>query len=281
MDRGRLCGAGSPCLPDGRRGLRLAPLRLSARSPQGYFIGWLNHSVLILYLIPWAVIVLRAEKQQQSRSFLVDGLPPVHKRLWRAMVKPYGSGRRMLGVTFWLAMQYMLFNWAFWSWLPLTSPSSAQVVGQTSCVFVYLLSVAVLHEPPSAVRFALVIVCFLGVIVLANGDDHGGQEDEGSMLGDALLLVPAAWNAVYSVEWKRLVPGTDARDSLVGLGMLAAWHLVVWVWGLPLLSLLGWETFEWPSPSQAKALALNAALASFGNFCFMVRPCSLHSMPVG
>ena len=97
----------------------------------------------------------------------------------------------------------------------------------------------------------------------------------------ALLLVPAAWNAVYSVEWKRLVPGTDARDSLVGLGMLAAWHLVVWVWGLPLLSLLGWETFEWPSPSQAKALALNAALASFGNFCFMVRPCSLHSMPVG
>ena len=43
----------------------------------------------------------------------------------------------------------------------------------------------------------------------------------------------------YAVEWKRLVPGTDARDSLVGLGMLAAWHLVFWSWGIWITAALG------------------------------------------
>ena len=43
----------------------------------------------------------------------------------------------------------------------------------------------------------------------------------------------------YAVEWKRLVPGTQARDSLVGLGMLAVWHLVFWVWGIWITAALG------------------------------------------
>ena len=89
------------------------------------------------------------------------------------------------------------------------------------------------------------------------------------MLGDVLLLMPAFASAVYVCEWKRLVPGTDARDSLVGLGMLACWHLVFWVGGIPIISLLGWETFELPTPPQVMALAANAAMATLGNFCFM------------
>ena len=64
------------------------------------------------------------------------------------------------------------------------------------------------------------------------------------MEGDLLLLIPAAFNALYAVEWKRLVPGVEARDSLVGLGLLAFWHLVFWVWGFFLLNALGWEVFE-------------------------------------
>ena len=43
----------------------------------------------------------------------------------------------------------------------------------------------------------------------------------------------------YAVEWKRLVPGTQARDSLVGLGMLAVWHLVFWIWGIWITAALG------------------------------------------
>ena len=31
--------------------------------------------------------------------------------------------------------------------------------------------------------------------------------------GDLLLLIPAACNAFYAVEWKRLVPSTKARAS--------------------------------------------------------------------
>ena len=57
---------------------------------------------------------------------------------------------------------------------------------------------------------------------LALVDDYSGSaagsEGEGSMLGDIILIIPSAFNALYAVEWKRLVPGTHARDSLVGLG---------------------------------------------------------------
>ena len=70
----------------------------------GYAIAWLNHAVLIIFLIPWAVIVM-CEKGCSCGA------------LWTAMVTPYGSTKRLVGVTFWLAFQYMLFNYAFWSWL--------------------------------------------------------------------------------------------------------------------------------------------------------------------
>ena len=66
-----------------------------------------------------------------------------------------------------------------------------------------------------------------------------------------------------AVEWKRLVPGVEARDSLVGLGLLAAWHIFFWVWGIPIT-----QYFEvdgpgsiWPDEEQLGALMANAAIA--------------------
>ena len=73
--------------------------RIAQPYKKGYAIAWLNHSVLIIYLVPWAAIVM-AERGCSCRE------------LWRAMVAPYGSTRRFVGVTFWLAFQYQLFNCA-------------------------------------------------------------------------------------------------------------------------------------------------------------------------
>ena len=246
----------------------------------GYAIAWINHAVLIIFLIPWAIIVM-CEKGCSGRA------------LWRAMVTPYGSTKRLVGVTFWLAFQYMLFNYGFWSWLHLASPSSAQTISQSQCIFVFVFSVIVLKEPFSGVRMLLVSCCVAGVCVLTYGDSdrfhhqpaHGSSSSDdngsassdsnpGSMMGDLLLIIPNAFNAFYAVrfftvfhctfptifatffhhifhhfvtfsiifssqvEWKRLVPGVQARDSLVGLGLLAAWHWVFWIWGMALLNLL-------------------------------------------
>jgi drug/metabolite transporter (DMT)-like permease len=194
-------------------------------------ISWLNHSVLIIFLLPWAVLV---SAEQGSCSL---------RGMWREMVAPYGSTWRLTWVTFWLAAQYQLFNYAFWSWLPLVSTSSAQSISQSQCIFVYFFSVLILGERLSAVKFLLVAVCFAGVLLLTYGDSEGDGSADGSadgsgngapkskigpVLGDFLILVPSACNALYAVEWKRLVPGVKARDSLVGLGLLAAWHLVFW-----------------------------------------------------
>ena len=87
-----------------------------------------------------------------------------------------------------------------------------------------------------------VLLCVAGVCVLTYGDmryshsdtggstsdnsatsDSGsgnvsGNDGQGSMLGDVLLIIPNAFNALYAVEWKRLVPGARAQDSLAGLG---------------------------------------------------------------
>ena len=54
---------------------------------KGYTIAWANHSVLIIFLIPWAMIVI-AEKGCSCSA------------LWKAMVTPYGSAKRLIGTTF-------------------------------------------------------------------------------------------------------------------------------------------------------------------------------------
>ena len=68
------------------------------------------------------------------------------------------------------------------------------------------------------------------------------------------------------------MPGTDARDSLVGLGLLAGWHLVFWVWGIPLTDHYGLDGpgGMFPDGEQLQALAANAAIAACFNFCFMM-----------
>ena len=158
------------------------------------------------------------------------------------MASPYGSGRRLGVVTFWLAFQYQLFNYAYWSWLPLASASSAQTISQSQCIFAVIFAAAILKEPVPVLRVVLVLLCVAGVCVLTYGDmryrhsDTGGStsdnstpseggsgsdsegDGEGSMLGDILLIIPNAFNALYAVEWKRLVPGARTRDSLAGLG---------------------------------------------------------------
>ena len=195
----------------------------------GYAIAWLNHSVLVVFLIPWAAIVV-AENGCSSAA------------LWRSMVSPYGSGRRLGVVTFWLAFQYQLFNYAYWSWLPLASASSAQTISQSQCIFAVIFAAVILKEPVPVLRVVLVLLCVAGVCVLTYGDmryshsdtggstsdnsatsDSGsgnvsGNDGQGSMLGDVLLIIPNAFNALYAVEWKRLVPGARTRDSLAGLG---------------------------------------------------------------
>jgi hypothetical protein len=95
----------------------------------GYVVAWFNHSVLVLFFVPWAALVV-AERGFQRRA------------LWHALVQPYGSLRRLLWITFRLSFQYQLFNYAYWSWLPLASSSSAQVICQSQCIFVFVFSVA-------------------------------------------------------------------------------------------------------------------------------------------
>ena len=75
-------------------------MRLTGGSyAHGYVVSWANHSILILFLIPWAIIVV-AEKGCSCSA------------LWKAMVGPYGTTKRLVGVTFWLSFQYQLFNCA-------------------------------------------------------------------------------------------------------------------------------------------------------------------------
>jgi solute carrier family 35 protein F3/4 len=238
-------------------------------------VAWLNHTVLIVFLIPWALIVI-SEKGCSCSA------------LWHAMVAPYGSVSRFIGVTFWLGFQYIAFNYAYWSWLPLVSTSSAMTINQSQCIFVFVFSVLVLKEPFSAVRLVLCLLCFSGVLVLAYGDakteDSSDSSDgkQGTWQGDLMLLFPSACNALYAVEWKRLVPGGEMRDSLVGLGSLAVWHLVLYSWGIPLTQYLGWDGPGgiMPVGDQWGALFANAGIAACFNFFFMMGSTLVGPVPI-
>ena len=96
---GLLCVIGIPVFStaSGEFGQYMEMRLVGGPYAHGYIVSWANHSILIVFLIPWAMIV--ASEKGCSCS-----------ALWGAMVRPYGTANRLIGVTFWLSFQYQLFN---------------------------------------------------------------------------------------------------------------------------------------------------------------------------
>lgn len=176
----------------------------------------------------------------------------------------------------------------------LTSPSDLTAIYNCSAFFAYAFSVPILKEPLRWDKSFAVLVAIVGVLIVAYGDavptKHGGKsggsvgggeskEASNRVAGNLIIGVGSVLYGFYEVLYKRLAcppegcsPGrgmifANTFGSLMGMFTL----LVLWI-PLPILHVLGWETFELPHGQAAWLLCISVlANATFsGSFLILI-----------
>jgi drug/metabolite transporter (DMT)-like permease len=164
----------------------------------------------------------------------------------------------------------------------MTSPSDLTAIYNCSAFFAYAFSVPLLKEKLRLDKSLAVLVAIVGVLVVAYGDSSDGNSTaEGGtrFLGNLIIGAGSILYGLYEVLYKRYAcppEGTSATrgvlfantfGSCIGLFTL----LVLWI-PLPILHILGWETFELPTGETALYLWISVVMnATFaGSFLVLI-----------
>ncbi|KAI8948860.1 hypothetical protein F4801DRAFT_591547 [Xylaria longipes] len=164
----------------------------------------------------------------------------------------------------------------------MTSPSNLTAIYNCSAFFAYAFSVPLLKEKLRLDKALAVLVAIAGVLVVAYGDGGDGPDDGAAatrFLGNLIIGAGSVLYGLYEVLYKRFAcppEGTSASrgvifantfGSCIGLFTL----LVFWI-PLPILHVLGWETFELPHGKTALYLWISVIMnATFaGSFLVLI-----------
>ncbi|KAI1336658.1 hypothetical protein F5Y15DRAFT_198801 [Xylariaceae sp. FL0016] len=171
----------------------------------------------------------------------------------------------------------------------MTSASDLTAIYNCSAFFAYVFSVPLLREKLRLDKSIAVLIAVAGVLIVAYGDSkepavEGGDEtedkDAGSrFLGNMIIGAGSVLYGLYEVLYKKWAcppEGTspsrgmifaNAFGSCIGLFTLC----VLWI-PLPILHMLGWETFELPHGKAAFYLFISVIMnATFaGSFLVLI-----------
>ena len=184
----------------------------------------------------------------------------------------------------------------------LTTPSDLTAIYNCSAFFAYAFSIPLLKDKFRMDKTLSVAVAIIGVLVVAYGDStptkHGGrsggsvggepQWEENSAtataakgrsraLGNVIIGIGSVLYGLYEVLYKKLAcppegasPGrgmifANLIGSLIGTFTL----LVLWI-PLPILHVLGWETFELPTGRTAWLLFISVVANAGWSWSFPV-----------
>ena len=188
----------------------------------------------------------------------------------------------------WLSVIYTLGDWFWYIGLPHISVASGTCIFNSSCVFVYLFSVAFLGEKVAADRIAAVTLALIGVVVLAlapSSNNAASQESShdssgAKLVGSAFVLAAAILYALYEVLCERFVfrgsESTALANTLSGivgiLNILLLWPPIPVLSAVPNRSWGEWvsEPFQAPDAEAARFVVINALLALMFNIFFML-----------
>ncbi|TAQ83337.1 hypothetical protein B7494_g8338 [Chlorociboria aeruginascens] len=176
----------------------------------------------------------------------------------------------------------------------LTSPSDLTAIYNCSAFFAYAFSVPLLKEKLRWDKSFAVLVAIIGVLVVAYGDatptKHGGKsggsvgggeekEATNRIAGNLIIGVGSVLYGFYEVLYKKLAcppEGTSPGRGMIfantfGSLMGSFTLLVLWI-PLPILHVMGWETFELPHGQAAWLLFISVlANATFsGSFLVLI-----------
>ena len=177
----------------------------------------------------------------------------------------------------------------------LTSPSDLTAIYNTSAFFAYAFSVPFLKERLRADKGAAVGIAILGVLIVAYGDskavdrrtaggtstvDDGPGADGGQrLLGNLIMGGGSVLYGLYEVLYKRFACPPDGCSPGRGMifantfGSLIGLFTLTFLWiPLPVLHILGIETFELPHGKVAWYLFLSVVMnATFaGSFLVLI-----------
>ncbi|KAK6070515.1 hypothetical protein SCUP234_03071 [Seiridium cupressi] len=168
----------------------------------------------------------------------------------------------------------------------MTTPSDLTAIYNCSAFFAYAFSVPLLKEKLRLDKSFAVVVAIIGVMVVAYGDSKDKGEGETKehtagtqFLGNLIIGAGSVLYGLYEVLYKRWAcppEGVSAGrgmifantfGSCIGLFTLTA----LWI-PLPILHMLGWETFELPTGETAwylwVSVVMNATFA--GSFLVLI-----------
>lgn len=178
-----------------------------------------------------------------------------------------------------------------------TTPSDLTAIYNCSAFFAYAFSVPLLKERLRLDKSVAVAIAIAGVLIVAYGDGGGSkppspppgsdppppsarrQELDGGtrFLGNMIIGVGSVLYGLYEVLYKRYAcppEGTSAGRGMIfanAFGSLvgAFTLLVLWI-PLPILHLVGWETFELPTGYTAWLLFVSVVMNATFAGCFLV-----------
>jgi len=164
----------------------------------------------------------------------------------------------------------------------MTTPSDLTAIYNCSAFFAYVFSIFLLKEKPRKDKIFSVLVAIIGVLIVAYGDRgsvEAGHEVEASnrLWGNLIIGVGSVMYGFYEVLYKKLAcppEGVSAGRSVVFantvgscLGFLTL--TVLWI-PLPILHILGYETFELPQGDAAWMMLISVLSNAVFSGSFLV-----------
>ena len=212
-----------------------------------------------------------------SCTAMVAVLQTIYLLAMREPLIPQCMRRNKMLLLFRVAVLATIFLAGDYLWfiaLGKVSVAIATTIFNTSCVFVYLLSVLFLGEKVEIRKVLAVLLAVGGVVLitsLQSDDDSGSGSGDSPTVAIILTVVSAFLYAVYELAFKVVTDEWDlknVKDQVIAVNWVTAlvsiFTLLVW-W--PLLAVVNvlpshsvfYEHFELPTSSQIPALFLAAS----------------------
>ncbi|KAK1756758.1 putative DUF6 domain protein [Echria macrotheca] len=229
--------------------LQLAFLRLRSREPWPQF--WRRHLMLV-----------------RSTALMVER---------QELDVPHGLGRSpwpyLVRTTAFVTTSLTVAGLSWYVAVSMTTPSDLTAIYNCSAFFAYAFSVPLLKEKLRLDKSIAVAIAIAGVLVVAYGDGKSASAPEGGLdvgkrlLGNLVIGVGSVLYGLYEVLYKRYAcppEGTSAGRGVIFANtfgsMIGCFTLfVLWI-PLPILHILGIETFEIPTGRTAWLLFISIVM---------------------
>lgn len=199
-------------------------------------------------------------------TYIADGLTSLYAlTLLRQLCKkradevsdPPNRNYIKLGIIF--APCLFIPNYLYAEGLLFTSISSAEIIANSSFIYIFLLSMPILGMKFSWIKLFSIAGAFGGIclVQLVDHGTKGNNPDENLLLGDIISIISAMMYAGYAVFLKKVIPEDDDFNWFGFFGVVGIVILVIF---FPMFFILNYshiEVFELPSPRTFLYLVIN------------------------